>query len=540
MLIVDDQKPFLALLKGVLKNAGANSVMVANNSETALKICKKEKFDFIICDLHLGTNRKNGFEILEELREKSLLKPEAVFIIISADSQRPMVIGSIEKQPDEFVVKPFSQAQLVKRMEKAYWRRQAMVPIYKKANAQNIPAAIEMCKLVMDSDSRYKETTGRFLAELYWQGGQFKEAQEWLNSYPENHNQTWLIVCQAQTEFLLKNYTLAIQIARKALQKNNLLVEAYDIIAQGWFYLDNVEEAEIAISKALTLSPFSVSRHLKACAIARKGGNHDKVIMHSQSIWECSKRSVHRDLAFLCGHVASYLDVATQVEDTKAKGRLQTEALYTLNRYRHTELIFQDDEDFDFDIFEDIVKARIESQNGKLVSSKQIITQAQNNIVKKFEQYPTTMIPDSIITLLDLGEFDDAQELTQLLNSNEKTLDSNSQSLVENAVSRNKNKKAHYNKYNKLGISFYSEGKFEAAHNAFTEAQTAVPVNIGITLNLLQCSLRLLQKTAKPDKNLLYSSKKTYQQLLNMTMLDKHKHKFDLLADELAPFLQGK
>jgi DNA-binding NarL/FixJ family response regulator len=540
MLIVDDQRPFLTLLKGVLSSAGVRSIVTARTSEAALSSCRKEKFDFIICDLHLGSNKKNGFELLEELREKSLLKPETVFVIVSADAQRPMVLGSIEKQPDEYVVKPFSQVQLVKRLEKAYLRRQAMAPIYKNAYAKNLPAAIDLCKQVMATDSRYKETTGRFLAELYWQNGQYKEAQTWLKSYPDSHQQTWLNISKAHTELLLKNYKLAIDIAKKAIQKNNLLVEAHDIVAQSWYYLGNLAEAEAAITLALRLSPYSISRHIKASAIARKSGNHEKIIGHSQSIWECSKKSVHRDLAFLCGHVRSYLDVADHLDDHKAKGRFQQEALYTLKRYRHNELISRSDDDFDFDIFENIITARIENQNGKFFNSKQIITQAQNSLLEKFAQHPITLMPDSIVSLLDLGEFEEAQDLIKQLTASEKPIDDNTQASMTSAQTRNEGKKAHYNKYNQMGISLYSEGKFEGAYSAFTEAQTAVPFNIGITLNLLQCSLRLLQKTTTADPSLLTSTRKIFKQLQSTTLLDKHKHKFDLLKTDLALFLDKK
>ncbi|MDP5031832.1 MAG: response regulator [Paraglaciecola sp.] len=540
MLIVDDQRPFLTLLKGVLVSAGAKSIVANRTCEAALVSCRKEKFDFIICDLHLGNNKKNGFELLEELREKNYLKPEAVFVIISADAQRPMVLGSIEKQPDEYVVKPFSQAQLVKRLEKAHLRRLAMAPIYKQLYNKEPLAAIELCKQVVKTDSRYKEMAGRLLAELYWQVGQYKEAQTWLNSYPDDHHQTWLNVSKAHTELLLKNYKLAIEIAKKAIRQNSLLVEAHDIVAQSWLKLDNVNEAEAVINHALKLSPFSISRHMKACAIARKAGNFEKIIAHSQSIWDCSKKSVHRDLAFLCDHVRSYLEVAEQLEDFRARGRFQQEALYTLKRYRHNEAISSADDNFDFDIFEDIVKARIEGQNGKLFNSKQLLAQAQHNIGQKFADYPAPLMPDAIVTLLDLGEFEEAQALTSQFNQCSKSLDDNTKASLKSAALRNDSKKAHYNKYNQLGISLYSEGKFEEAYSAFSEAQTAVPFNIGITLNLLQCSLRLLQKTTKPDLSLLSSTKRIFKQLQNSNMAEKHQEKFDLLVQELDPYLTKK
>jgi CheY-like chemotaxis protein len=538
ILIVDDQKPFLTLLRGVLSSAGAQTqaIVTAKSGEAALASCRKEKFDFIICDLHLGTNKKNGFEFLEELRATSLLKPSSVFVLISADSQRPMVLGSLEKQPDEYVVKPFSQAQLVLRLEKSYARKQALSPIYKHIYAKNFPLAIEVCKQVISTDSRYKELVGRLLAELYWNTGQFTEAQQWLNSYTENHKRTWLTVSKAQTELLLKNYKTAIELASSALRKNNLLLEAHDIIAQCWFELGKVTEAEVVINTALRLSPFSIERQFKACIYARKNENYEKIIGLTQSIWEYSKKSVNRDLSHLCAHVRSYLEVAQHTSDTKAKGRFQQEALYVLQRYRHNETISRLD-DFDFDVFEELIKARIHSQNGKLLNSKQSMTQVQNSVAQKFTDFPLPLTPDSIVAMLDLGEFEDAQLLIDSLKGSDKSLDCNTTALLNDATDRNTTQQAHYNKFNQQGIAYYSQGKFEAAYNAFIEAQKSAPFNIGIILNLLQCSLRLLQKTAKPDRTLLDSSKKTFRLVQNMTMLDKHQQKLDLLAIDLEEFM---
>ena len=538
ILIIDDQKPFLALLRSVLNSAGATSdgVVSAKSGEAALVICRKQQFDFIICDLHFGSNKKNGFQLLEELREKALMKPSTVFVLVSADSQRPVVLGSLEKQPDEYVVKPFSQAQLVLRLEKAYVRKLALAPIYKHIYAKNFKSAIAVCKQVIEADNRYKELVGRMLTELYWHTEQYQEAQKWLNSYNEDNKRTWLGVSKAQTALLLKNYTGAIELANLALARNNLLIEAHDIIAQSQFELGNFAEAENAINTALKLSPYSIPRLFKACVYARKNGNHEKIIGLTKSIWEHSKRSVYRDMRFLCAHVRSYLDMAEHEKEPKAKGRLQQEALYTLQRYRHSENIIKQDE-FDFDTFEGLINARIHCQNGKLLNSKQAFVEAQQKIEQKFEDFPLSMAPDGIASLLDLGEFDDAQTLMAQIAISDKTPDDNTAALLREAQARSREQHELYVKHNQLGIAYYSEGKFAAAHKAFSEAQKSAPVNIGIILNLLQCSVRLLQNKTKPGADLLTSTRKIFRQLQNMPMLDKHQQKFALLRDELTKLI---
>ena len=63
ILVVEDQRPFLVLLKGLLTNLGAKDVMMATQADHALKYCRNHKIDIVVCDLHLGSNKKNGYEL---------------------------------------------------------------------------------------------------------------------------------------------------------------------------------------------------------------------------------------------------------------------------------------------------------------------------------------------------------------------------------------------------------------------------------------------------------------------------------------------
>ena len=67
VLIVEDQRPFLLLLKGLMHSMGASDVVTKSSAEQAVSLCKKHKFDIVICDLHLGADNKNGYELIEEL-----------------------------------------------------------------------------------------------------------------------------------------------------------------------------------------------------------------------------------------------------------------------------------------------------------------------------------------------------------------------------------------------------------------------------------------------------------------------------------------
>ena len=130
VLIVEDQRPFLLMLKGLLQSMGATNIVTKSSAEHAISEAKRTKFDIVVCDLHLGADYKNGYELVEELRVKRLIKTTSVFILISADSTRSMVLGSIDRRPDDFLVKPFSQVQLKSRISRAWQKRLFLQPAY--------------------------------------------------------------------------------------------------------------------------------------------------------------------------------------------------------------------------------------------------------------------------------------------------------------------------------------------------------------------------------------------------------------------------
>ena len=127
ILIVEDQRPFLILLKGLLTNLGAKDVMTATSADQAIRFCRNHRVDIIVCDLHLGTNKKNGFELYQELQYRKMVSAGAVFLLISADATRPIVLGSLEHKPDDYLLKPFSQAQLKSRLNRSWQRKRFII-----------------------------------------------------------------------------------------------------------------------------------------------------------------------------------------------------------------------------------------------------------------------------------------------------------------------------------------------------------------------------------------------------------------------------
>jgi DNA-binding response OmpR family regulator len=78
ILIAEDEKALASALAEKLSRENYTTTVVANGEE-ALVALKKKKFDLVLLDLVMP--QKNGFEVLEELKEDSELRVVPVIIL---------------------------------------------------------------------------------------------------------------------------------------------------------------------------------------------------------------------------------------------------------------------------------------------------------------------------------------------------------------------------------------------------------------------------------------------------------------------------
>jgi CheY-like chemotaxis protein len=92
ILIVDDDPLFRRFLIAMLAHTGWSfaDIREAEDSATALEICRTESVDLIFCDLNLPTdNSVNGLEIIAELRQ---FRPDTPVFMVTADSSEILML----------------------------------------------------------------------------------------------------------------------------------------------------------------------------------------------------------------------------------------------------------------------------------------------------------------------------------------------------------------------------------------------------------------------------------------------------------------
>ena len=114
ILVVDDQQSIRDLTRHCLKQIGINQVSVAKSGEQALEVLGKTRFDLIISDWNM--DGISGLELLTKIRGNPVIK-SLPFIMATGQKDKAQVIAAKEAGVNNYIVKPFSTADLRKRVE---------------------------------------------------------------------------------------------------------------------------------------------------------------------------------------------------------------------------------------------------------------------------------------------------------------------------------------------------------------------------------------------------------------------------------------
>lgn len=134
ILVVDDERAIRRLLRMYLSDAGY-TVAEAADGDQAVEQVRRGGIDLVLLDLMLPGI--DGFEVCRRLRE---LGPVPVIMITARSDEAHRVTG-LELGADDYVVKPFSPAEVVARV-RAVLRRTA-TPVDPRRTLRAGPVRIE-------------------------------------------------------------------------------------------------------------------------------------------------------------------------------------------------------------------------------------------------------------------------------------------------------------------------------------------------------------------------------------------------------------
>ena len=114
ILIVDDYKTMLRIIRNLLKQLDFNNIDEATDGSMALDKLKDRKFGLVISDWNMQP--MTGLELLRAVRADAGLK-SLPFIMITAESKTENVVAAKEAGVNNYIVKPFNAETLQAKIE---------------------------------------------------------------------------------------------------------------------------------------------------------------------------------------------------------------------------------------------------------------------------------------------------------------------------------------------------------------------------------------------------------------------------------------
>lgn len=113
VLVVDDSSTMRSIISNNLKDMGMTNVVKADDGDTAWETLQKDSIDLILSDHNMP--RVSGEELLKMVRDSEEYR-DTPFIMITAESFKDNVVNAVKLGVSNYIVKPFSSEQLMKKI----------------------------------------------------------------------------------------------------------------------------------------------------------------------------------------------------------------------------------------------------------------------------------------------------------------------------------------------------------------------------------------------------------------------------------------
>ncbi len=485
-LVVDDFENFRLSIKQMIRAFGVESIEVASNGEDAVARCEHKEFDVILCDYNLGSG-KSGQQVIEELRHNKILKQTSIFILITAETSKDMVMGALEYLPDGYITKPITRAVLQKRLDGMIEQREILKPINEAVDIGNIDLAIQLINREMQSETKYLTWCLRKLASLLYVKEEYAAAQKIYEDVLSKRDIGWANLGLSKVYIALGRYDEAIENLTSLIKHNGNLIEAYDYLADAQLKNGKAKDAQQTLKKAVEISPFAILRQTKLAEVCEKNKDIEGAADALRSCVKLGYNSVHESADNYLNLGRNLSDLSEGDKSDQGK-KLAKEALHTLGRAAKK---FQDDVDVKTNAL--LIESRVHKGQGDDAKSLSTLEKAKNSMDMNNSSAKTGL--EFAKTLYSLGQESEAEELLSNLAAkfgDDQSIMNEIEELLDEPVSLQKKIKAR--SLNKDGIKAFEDGDLEEAILVFDEALAVTPKHPALNLNIVQVMLKQIKQ----------------------------------------------
>ena len=489
VLIVDDFNSFRQTLSKIIRELGFKHIDSVKSGEEALKAFKRNHYDLVFCDYNLGSG-KNGQQVLEELRTSRRIKPEDVFILLSAETSRNVVMSTFDCEPDAYLTKPISTKTIEQRLKRLLNKRKELLDIYNHLGKKDKNSSIRLLEKKLVEKSHYSMDCQKLLTELYIETEKFDEAETICRTTLEVRSLDWAQVGLARIQLARGNTAKAIEWLKDILRVKPSCMKAYDVLAQAYEVLGDDEQLQIIFQQAVEVSPMSLPRQLSLAKVAMKNGDagiaanaYRKVLRYGSNT---PYFNIRNQINFAKAVVRFYAQDAAKAND------LVGEAMKILSKVNDRDEVMPE-----IKVMAKIYSGQILSLQKQYKNSKDLIDPILQSLEKQENISPNIEIElvnyHIFNKQIDRANFK-SQELVKKYSDDESVLEKIDCLMYEPVSKRGKKT---LQKENKKGIDFYKEKNNLSAIDCFSKLEKKYPSFTTVKLNLVQALLGHIKDVGK-------------------------------------------
>ncbi len=528
-LVIDDFFDFRLIMKKMIESFGTKDVDDADSGEKAIELMRRKAYDIILCDYNLGEGKKDGQQILEEVKHHGLIKYSSIFIMVTAENTMPMVMGAVENQPDDYLIKPVTKAVLTRRIENLLAKKADFEDIEKAMQKKEYSLAISLCDEHVKNNRKNMLEFLRLKSNIYITLGRYAESAAVCEEVLSMREILWAKMGVGKVQFLTGAYLKARDTFQAIIDENKSFMEAYDWLAKTFEELGSLEEAQRVLLNATDISPKAILRHQSIGKISFKLRDFGTAEDAYKSAIEIGKNSCYKS-------PAEYTGLAKSLMKTDSS----EEALSILVNAREE---FKGNREAIFETA--VAEGVIFKETNREEDAKKAIQEASKLMGSISGNVSVSTTMDLAKVCFELGEKERGLKLVQSVVENNHDNDLiikqvqevfKEVKLEEEGALIIKSTRDKIVKLNNQGVHLVDEGKVEEAIEYFDKAASGLPDSKIINANAARAYMEYMKIKGTNDHHLYQAS----QYLDRVKRIDPSYDKYPMLLAMYETLLVSK
>ncbi|MCG6971139.1 MAG: response regulator [Gammaproteobacteria bacterium] len=495
ILVVDDFPAMRSMMRSMLMAYGANNIKEARNGEEALKQLADEKMELVLCDYNLGEG-KDGQQVLEEAKERELLPYSSLFIMNTAENTSEMVMGAVEFQPDEYLVKPFNKVVLQMRIRKLQEKKQGLKKISDAIEAKDYQKAIVLCDAAMQQDQKNIFELLKLKGDLMLRISDYQGGEQVYEKVLNIRALAWAQFGLGKVYFYQNRLEEARTLFEAVIADNNTFVTAYDWLAKVEKAMGQSKKSQETLAKAVAISPKHVLRQKALGEVSYQNEDYDVAEKAYKTVVREGRNSIHRTPSDFGGLAKVYVKKSAGKDALKVIGDMKQEYKNAAGK-------------------ELLTVTLVEGVVQKGLGNDEQSAAALDKAVALFEEEPGNLSSEDAMELakacFDAGKKDAGSELMKhVVRNNHEDPHMLEQArklfsdmgMEEEGSEIISGTQKEVVALNNDGVDLAKQGNFKDSIRLFVKAARAMPENLIINLNTAQSIIMLMQKDGVNERYL--------------------------------------